>query len=67
MQHEIKTGFIFLQSCDGCSSHDKIISIAQKIILKTSKVLETMQPGPTMPPKPEEYVGVYTSKYGVSI
>ena len=66
VQHEIKTGFIFLQSCDGCSSHAKIISIAQQIILETSKVLETMQPGPSMPPQPEDYVGVYTNKYGVS-
>ena len=66
VQNEIKTGFIFLQSCDGCSSHAKIISIAQQIILETSKVLETMQPGPPMPPQPEDYVGVYTNKYGVS-
>ena len=62
MQPEIKTGFIFLQSCDGCGSHREIISIAEQIILEAKSVLLSMQPGPPVPPNPSEYVAVYEAQ-----
>ena len=60
-QHEIKTGFVFLHSCDGCRSHEPVIELAQSIITRVSGVLEGLQPGPNLPPDPSEYAGNYTT------
>lgn len=63
-QTEIKTGFIFLQSCDGCTSHQKIIEIAQGILLQADALLEMNQPPPSVPQNAADYVGVYTTTIG---
>ena len=60
MQHEIKTGFVFLHSCDGCSSHEPIIELSQKIISTVSEILEILKPGPSVPPSPSDYTGNYS-------
>ena len=64
IQSEIKTGLVFLQSCDGCASHQKIIEIAQGILLQADEVLGMNQPPPSIPPKPTDYVGVYAASVG---
>ena len=64
MQTEIQTGFIFLQSCDGCASHQKIIEIAQGILLQADDVLGMNQPPPSVPPNPMDYAGVYATTVG---
>lgn len=66
VQHEIKTGFVFLHSCDGCSSHLPVIQLAQSIIQRVNDLLEVHQPGPNLPPSPSDYVGNYTIGGAVS-
>ena len=58
---ESKVGFILLQSCDGCGSHQMIIKLAQKVLLKMAAAEATSQPPPSLPPKPQDFVGVYTA------
>ena len=60
MQHEIKTGFVFLHSCDRCSSHEPIIELCQKVILMVNDLLQILQPGPNIPPSSEDYTGNYS-------
>ena len=60
-QVESKIGFIFLQSCDGCKSHQKIIEIAQNVLSDMSSTERGSQVPPSLPPQPEDYVGVYTA------
>lgn len=68
MAHEIKTGFIFLQSCDTCtSSNAKIIEIGWQIIVETSRILWALQPGPRIPPQPSDYTGVYNGEVMPSV
>ena len=57
-------GFIFLQSCDGCASHQKIIEIAQGILLQADAVLGMNQPPPSIPPNIMDYIGVYATTVG---
>ena len=64
MQLEIKTGFVFLQSCDECASHSKITEIAQGILLQADEVLSMNQPPPSVPSNPTDYVGVYVAIVG---
>ena len=64
IQTEIKTGFVFLQSCDGCASHQKIIEIAQGILLQADAVLGMNQPPPSVPQNYMDYVGVYAANIG---
>lgn len=64
LQTEIKMGFIFLQSCDGCASHQKIIEIAQGILLQADAVLGMNQPPPSIPPNIMDYIGVYATTVG---
>eukprot|EP00731_Ephydatia_muelleri_P030262 Em0021g785a len=58
--HEIKTGFIFLQSCRGCPSFAPIISLACTALLQVSSVLASSQQAPSIPPNPQDYTGVYS-------
>ena len=58
---ENKIGFIFLQSCDRCSSHSKILGVGQQLLLQAATILSEYQAPPSVPPNPQEYVGVYTA------
>ena len=58
---------MFLHSCDGCSSHEPVLNLAQSIIEMVNGVLMSHQPGPALPPSPSDYIGNYTNKEGVSI
>ena len=59
-------GFVLLQSCDGCQSHDDIIGIGQQVLLEANKALEALQPGPSLPPNAAEYAGYYQGTPTVS-
>ena len=60
-QHEIKTGFVFLHSCDGCPSHETVIELAQGLFQEASAALQVLQPGPALPPSPTDYTGTYVT------
>ena len=53
-----------MQSCDGCASHQKIIEIAQGILLAADDVLSMNQPPPSVPQNVMDYVGVYMAEIG---
>lgn len=58
-QPEIKIGYIFLDSCDECSSHGPIIDLADQVFAEASSALAALQTGPTPPQNPADYVGSY--------
>ena len=61
IQPEIKTGFVFLHSCDGCSSHQPVIDLAQDMIFSVLDLLQLIQRGPRLPPNPSDYTGNYST------
>ncbi len=63
-QNELKTGFVLLQSCDNCLSHNNIIGIMESLVLETEKQLLRLQPPPQAPNNIAEYTGTYSTIVG---
>eukprot|EP00731_Ephydatia_muelleri_P038870 Em0956g2a len=59
-QPEIKIGYIFLDSCDECSSHGPIIDLADQVFAEASNALAAAcRLEPTPPQNPADYAGSY--------
>ena len=66
MQLYGKIGFILLQSCDGCKSHQAIIDKAMSLLAMTTvfQLRSEVYVAPLLPLEPQKYEGLYTAMVG---
>ena len=64
-----KIGFIILQNCDGCESHQAIYEQAMYllILMKDFEVLHSLFFMPFLPQPPEHFEGIYTATTGKEV